>query len=178
MDPFIAQIMMFAGNFAPRGWAFCNGQILSIAQNTALFSLIGTTYGGNGQTTFGLPDLRSRFAMHAGQGPGLTFRSLGQTGGTETNTLSLTQMPTHNHGATLHAETAAGTTASPTNRMLAIPTGGNLIYTDSVPASNIAMHPDSIVVGSTGAGQPVNNMPPFQTVNYIIALVGIFPSRS
>src|SRR5688572_15936308 len=116
-EPFLAQIMMFGGNFAPRGWALCNGQILSIAQNTALFSILGTTYGGNGQTTFALPDLRGRVPIHPGQGPGLSSYSLGQSAGTETVTLTINEMPTHLHmsSAVLRASSQAADDSLPNN---------------------------------------------------------------
>src|SRR5437899_12703586 len=118
MTPFIGEIVMFAGNFAPRGWAFCNGQILSIAQNTALFSILGTTYGGNGQTTFALPDLRGRVPMHPGQGPGLTNHTLGEVAGSETTTLLSSNMPQHTHA--LNCNSAAGTQPSPSSGFLAV----------------------------------------------------------
>lgn len=178
MEGYIAQIIMFGGNFAPRNWAFCNGQLLSIAQNTALFSLLGTTYGGNGQTTFALPDLRGRAPIHPGQGPGLSNRFLGQLGGTETNTLTVANMPAHNHGVTLKAEAAAGNTANPTNNLLAISVNQDRIYAASDPNVEIAMHPDSIAQNNVGSNQPFNNMMPYLGSNYIIALQGIFPSRN
>lgn len=167
MDPLIGQIILFAGNFAPRGWAFCNGQLLSIAQNTALFSLLGTTYGGDGRTTFALPDLRGRVPMHAGNGPGLSYRNLGETGGTETNTLTVNQMPSHSHG--LRAATE-GFTDEPTNNFIA--NGG---INGFAGVSDTAMSPQA--VQPAGGGQPVNNVQPFTVVNYIIALTGIYPSR-
>jgi len=166
--PFIAEIVMFGGNFAPRGWAFCQGQILSIAQNTALFSLLGTTYGGNGQTTFALPDLRGRVPMQQGSGPGLTPRVLGEQGGTETVTLLITQMPAHNHS--LMAKTAAAGDTLPT---------GNVFSEGSFyvpPPANAVMSPTAI--GVSGGSQPHNNMQPFLALNFIIATQGIFPSRN
>lgn len=180
MDPFIAQIVMFGGNFAPRGWAFCNGQLLPIAQNTALFSLIGTIYGGDGRTTFALPDLRGRAAVHAGgsSGPGLTNRFLGSRGGSETNTLNVTQLPSHNHNPQLRAESAPGSTGNPTNNLLGVVVTGADIYAPPVPAAEVNMSSDGIVSNNVGNNQAVNNMMPYQAVNYIIALVGIFPSRS
>jgi microcystin-dependent protein len=170
-DPFIAEIRLFAGNFAPRGWAFCNGQILSIAQNTALFALLGTTYGGNGQTTFALPDLRGRVPISPGQGPGLSSYFLGQTGGQETVTLNTQQMPSHSHGAAASGE--GGTAATPNGGVWAGSTARDSIY---AATANTTMSPAAIA--ATGGGQPHPNMPPYQAINYIIALEGIFPSRN
>lgn len=178
MDPFIGQIIMFGGNFAPRGWAFCSGQLLPIAQNSALFSILGTIYGGDGRTTFALPELRGRVAVHAGQGPGLTNRPLGSRGGAQDTTILTQNMPSHNHTATMRAESAAGTTGNPTGNLLGVITTGANIYAPPVPATEVSMSSDSIVVGNNGGGQPVNNMQPYTAVNYIIALVGTFPSRS
>lgn len=167
MEPFIGQIIMFGGNFAPRGWALCDGQLLSIAQHSALFSILGTTYGGDGVSTFGLPDLRGRAAVHAGTGPGLTHRPLGQKSGAETVTLTTNQIPSHNH--TLNARNDNSTTRDPTDNSLA--------QSDTyVPRpANDPMNADSI--SKTGGGQPHDNMQPFQVVNFIIALVGTYPSR-
>lgn len=170
-EAFIGEIRMFAGNFPPRDWAFCNGQILSIAQNTALFSLLGTTYGGNGQTTFALPDLRGRVVMHPGTGPGLTPRVQGEIGGTETNTLSILHLPAHSHS--VNASTAEGDQNLPTN---SIPGNTKSLDKEYVSTSaNTTMSPS--MIGVTGQGQPVNNMQPFGTVNYIICLYGIYPPR-
>jgi microcystin-dependent protein len=168
--PFIAQISLFAGTFAPRGWMFCNGQMLSIAQNTALFALIGTTYGGNGQTTFALPDLRGRVPLGTGLGPGLSNYSLGQQSGTETVTLLSTQIPAHNHA--LQASTAAPSTPTPANASL--PTGSSRIY--AAGGASQTLNPTSI--GSAGGSQPHPNMQPYLALNYIIAVEGIFPSRN
>ena len=170
-DPFIGQVMLFAGNFAPRGWAFCSGQILSIAQNTALFSILGTTYGGNGQTTFALPDLRGRVAISSGQGPGLSNYYLGQAGGEETVTLNMEQMPMHLHMAAASAE--GGTSATPNGGVWAGSTARDSIY---AATADTTMNPQAI--STTGGNQPHNNMPPYLGVNYIIALEGIFPSRN
>ena len=168
--PILGEIKMFAGNFAPQGYAFCNGQLLPIAQNTALFSLLGTTYGGDGQTTFALPDLRGRAPIHAGNGPGLTNRNLGQKGGTETNTLTVAQLPAHNHSVV--AVSTPGNQTSPTNNL---PADTNLFDNEYSNASgNTTMN--SSMIGNTGNGQPVDNMQPYTTVHYIIALQGIFPS--
>lgn len=168
MEPLLGMIVMFAGNFAPRGWAFCDGQLLPIAQYTALFSILGTTYGGDGRTTFALPDLRGRVPMHAGNGPGLTPRVLGQRLGTEHVTLTAANVPPHTHP--LNATGSAPNDDVPEGRTLAAAE----IYTSSAP--NAALNPLS-VGPSSGGGQPVETVPPVQVVNHIIALEGIFPSR-
>jgi len=177
-NPFLGTISLFAGNFAPRGWAFCNGQILPIAQNTALFSILGTTYGGNGQTTFALPDLRGRAPIHWGQGPGLTNRELGEVSGSENVTLISTQMPIHNH--MVAANTALGTQGTPTGNLLALSTdpgaGGNPLNFIEPAAPNTSMAPN--MIGQAGGSQPHNNMQPYLAVSFIIALEGIFPSRN
>jgi microcystin-dependent protein len=170
-DPFIAEIRMFAGNFAPRGWAFCDGQLLSISQNTALFSLLGTTYGGNGTTTFALPDLRGRVPMHAGQGPGLTDRILGEQGGEETHTLLVGELPAHSHPA--YADSAVGTAAGPPGGLPGRNAAGIPAY-GSAPSA--MLHPGA--VGVQGGGQPHNTMQPYLVINFIIALEGIYPSRN
>lgn len=171
-EPFIGQVILFGGNFAPRGWAFCAGQIMSIAQNTALFSILGTTYGGNGTTTFALPDLRGRVPVGPGQGPGLSNYDLGQVGGTETNTLLISQMPMHNH--LLTASNQPADQASPQGNFLATePTGSTAIY-HTGPAAE-TLNPSAITL--TGGSQPVNNLQPYLGLNYIIALEGIYPSR-
>lgn len=169
-QPFIGEIRMFGGNFAPRGWMFCNGQLLSIAQNTALFSLLGTTYGGNGQTTFALPDLRGRVPVHFGQGPGLTNRSLGETAGVETVTLTTSTLPSHSH--TPNASAAAGTQASPTGGFWAA--AGQLRYSAGAPS--VAFHAGAAAL--SGGGQPHENMVPYTAVSFIMAVEGIFPSRN
>jgi microcystin-dependent protein len=169
-EPFLAEIRMFGGNFAPRGWAFCNGQLLSIAQNTALFSLLGTTFGGNGTTTFALPDLRGRAPMHWGQGPGLSTRTLGEVGGVETVTLISNQMPAHTHA--VNAVSDPANSAIPTAGLWAADQAGDT-YNDSNP--NTTMNPQAL--GIAGGSQPHENMSPFLCVSFIIALEGIFPSR-
>jgi microcystin-dependent protein len=175
-EPYIGEIIMFAGNFAPRGWAFCNGQILSIAQNTALFSILGTTYGGNGQTTFALPNLQGRVPMHWGAGPGLTPRDLGETSGTETVTLISSQMPAHNH--IVNANTAAGTGTEPTNSFIAGVADANSggLFPAFESTANTTLNP--MAVGVAGGSQPHANMQPYQCVSFIIALQGVFPSRN
>ena len=173
-EPFIGGIIMFGGNFAPRSYAFCSGQLLSIAQNTALFSILGTTYGGNGQTTFALPDLRGRVPIHPGQGPGLSNYSLGQQAGTESNTLTTNNMPAHAHGYTIPANASDGTTTEPgNNTFLGQPTQGNL-YTTGGPGVQMPGGNTAIVGGS----QPFSILQPYTCVNFIIALEGIFPSRN
>lgn len=169
-DPFIGEIRLFAGNFAPRDWAFCNGQLMSIAQNTALFSLLGTMYGGNGQTTFALPDLRGRVPVHMGQGPGLTPRTQGEMAGSETVTLLSSQMPAHSHA--LRASTAAASGSTPAGALL----GATSVNSYDSSAAGVAMAPGAI--GNSGGSQPHDNMAPTLTLNYIIALFGIFPSRN
>jgi microcystin-dependent protein len=173
-EPFIAEIRIFAGNFAPRGWAFCNGQLLPIAQNTALFSLIGTTYGGDGRTTTALPNLQGRSAMHAGRGPGLTERRLGQRGGVETVTLSEAQMPNHDHE--LVAAPQPASLFSPNANASAIArANGNAYQTDG--SNNLVPLKQPETVGNTGGSSLHNNVQPYLTLNYIIALQGVYPSR-
>jgi len=172
---------MFAGNFAPRGWAFCEGQLIAIAQNQALFSILGTTYGGDGRTTFGLPDLRGRAAIHQGSGPGLSTYSLGAKVGTENVTLTVNNLPAHTHPANM--------VAAPGDATLNIADGNALahatrplksespdIYNNAAPS--IAMHTDTVSVGNTGGNQPTNVVQPVLAVNFIIALQGTFPSRN
>lgn len=174
-DPFIGEIRMFAGNFAPTGWALCQGQILAIAQNTALFSLLGTTYGGNGQTTFALPDLRGRSPMQQGQGPGLSPRTLGEQGGSETVTLLTNQMPAHTHSHL--ASGAQGDQVTPEGNFDAVLLDPNTQQPQSQygAAANTTMNPTTI--GAAGGSQPHSNMSPFLCLNFIIALEGIYPSR-
>ncbi|MEE8602109.1 phage tail protein [Euzebya tangerina] len=169
-EPFLAEIRIFAGNFAPRGWAFCDGQLLPIAQNTALFSLIGTTYGGDGRTTTALPDLQGRAPMHPGRGPGLTSRRLGEAGGTETVTLTEAQMPNHQHSLLVSDEPAQADDAGG-----AVPAVASQdiwgAAADLAPMGN-----DSLT--TTGGSQAHNNVQPVLVLNYIIALQGLYPSRS
>jgi microcystin-dependent protein len=180
MEGTIAEIRMFAGNFAPRNWAFCSAQIMSIAQNTALFSLLGTTYGGNGQTTFALPDFRGRVAVGTGQGPGLPNITLGELAGTPTTTLTTNNMPAHNHqvagNITMVANSGTdGQTDDPTGRRLS---GAN-IYTNFTNEP-VNMAPIAVNLPTTIAGnsQPFSIMPPYLGMNYIICMFGIFPSRN
>ena len=173
-EPFIAEIRIFAGNFAPRGWAFCNGQLLPVAQNTALFSLIGTTYGGDGRTTSALPNLQGRAPMHPGRGPGLTDRRLGQRGGGETVTLSTDQIPTHTH--TLRGSSENGEQGSLTDNVVPGRSRNGQLYQTNVSSNVVQMNGSALE--PTGGSQAHNNMQPFLAVNFIIALVGLYPSRS
>ncbi len=173
-EPFIAEIRIFAGNFAPRGWAFCDGQLLPIAQNTALFSLIGTTYGGDGRTTTALPNLQGRAPMHPGRGPGLTSRRLGQRGGSDTITLVEAQMPNHTHQLNGDlAQTDEEGTTNPSNQRTGRTDASDRIYGT---ATNLVSMADA-ALQSSGGSQSHNNMQPFLTINFIIALVGLYPSR-
>ena len=172
-EPFIGEIRMVGFNFAPRGWALCDGQLLAIAQNTALFSLLGTIYGGDGRTTFGLPDLRSRVPMHAGTGPGLTPRQLGAKFGLETVTLNVTQLPAHTHAA--QASSGSGNANSPIGRIWSKDAGvQSATYTGNAPDGSMAAN----AIANAGGGQAHDNMPPVQVVNFVIALVGLYPSRN
>ena len=172
-DPFVAEIRIFGFNFAPKGWAQCNGQLLPLSQNTALFSLVGTYYGGDGKSNFGLPNLQGSAALHPGQGPGLSLYDLGQTGGTETLTLLESEMPAHSHaGRAIAPATANQDDASP-NVMLAQVTGAN-IYTTSNNLQPLA--PQALT--PIGGSLPHNNLQPYLVLNFCIALQGVFPPRS
>lgn len=173
-DPFLAEIRMFGGNFAPSGWALCNGQLMSISQNTALFSLLGTTYGGDGRVTFGLPDLMGTAPMQQGQGEGLSTRWLGETGGQPYVTVLTSQMPAHTHRA--NAVDASGDSTTPNDAIWASAQLGRIgtnMYSNAAPDQ--PMNP--MTIGITGGSQPHNNMPPYLCVSFIIALQGIFPQR-
>jgi microcystin-dependent protein len=182
-EPFIGQIILFAGNFAPRGYALCQGQLLSIAQNTALFSILGTTYGGNGQTTFGLPDLRGRAPISQGQGPGLSSYDLGQVGGQETDTLTTNQMPAHTHTISATAAVNASGRGGSDDVADAVPatvSGGNPYASapDGSTKMNAGMVTVAATAGPTGGSQPFSVLSPYLALNYCIALEGIFPSRN
>ncbi len=171
-EPYLGEIKMFAGNFAPRGYALCDGQLLSISQNDALFSLFGTIYGGDGRTTFGLPDLRGRVPVHEGQGAGLSDRRIGAKGGAETVTLSANNIPSHTH----ELQTAGtGTTASPAGATFANPSGTTLPYKAGGPLN---ANFGNKAVSSAGGSQSHTNLQPTLCINFIVALVGIFPSRN
>mgnify|MGYP002137409410 CR=1 FL=1 len=174
-EKFIGQIYMGGFNFAPRNSAFCNGQILSIAQNTALFSLLGTTYGGNGQTTFALPDLRGRIPMHSGQGPGLSPRTLGEVTGVQTVTLTANQMPAHTHTAV--ASTAAASDAAPGTGVVPAAVSNQTMYvTDLTGATAFTLAANATT--PAGGSQPHENCMPTLTLRYCIAVEGIFPPRN
>jgi len=170
-DPFVAEIRIFPFNFAPKGWAWCNGQLLPISQNTALFSLLGTTYGGDGKSNFALPDLQGRAPMHTGQGTGLSLRDLGEAGGSETVTLLESEMPTHTHA--LAASQADGLERLPSGQLLAT---GIAIGQYGTPNALAPMNPHA--VSPAGGGQPHNNLQPYLAFYFCIALQGVFPPRT
>jgi microcystin-dependent protein len=177
-NPFLAEIRMFAGNFAPRGWAFCNGQILPLSQNTALFSLLGTTYGGDGKSNFALPNLQGSAPMHPGQGPGLSFYSLGQSGGSPTVTLLAGEMAQHNHLATCRS--TAGDVTTPSGNLWSATQGASR---QAGPPNYAATGTPQAVMnnaalGAAGRSQPHNNWSPYLGVNFIIALQGVYPARN
>lgn len=172
-DPFVAEIRIFPFNFAPRGWAFCDGQLLPLSQNTALFSLLGTTYGGNGKSNFALPDLQGRAAMQPGQGPGLSLHDLGESAGSETVSLLESEIPSHNHGLRPMNEGATGN--QPATSFAARPFGrGNNLYTT---ATSPMVSMNANMLAPAGGDQPHNNMMPYLTLNFCIALQGVFPPR-
>jgi microcystin-dependent protein len=167
-DPFVAEIRMVPFNFAPRGWAFCDGQLMPISQNTALFSLLGTNYGGDGRSTFALPDLQGAAPMHWGDGPGLSSRQIGETGGSQAVTLLATEIPSH-----AHALTASGDDASTSSPVGAVPALASA--SQYRPDADTAMAPGTLA--PAGGGQPHNTMQPYLTLNFVIALQGVFPPR-
>ncbi|MCG8428086.1 MAG: tail fiber protein [Chromatiales bacterium] len=169
-EPFVGEIRMFAGNFAPRGWAFCDGQLLAVSQNDALFSLLGTIYGGDGRTTFGLPDMRGRVPIHAGSGPGLSPRRLGAKAGAEKVTLTVNQLPSHTHN--LQASTTLANDSEPAGNVLAQSAGAEL-YNTKTPDREFA----SNLISTVGGSRSHTNLAPFLCINFIIALFGIYPSR-
>lgn len=174
-DPFVAEIRIFGFNFAPTGWAQCNGQLLPLSQNTALFSLLGTTYGGDGRSTFALPNMQGNAPMHPGQGPGLSLHDLGETGGSETVTLLESEMPAHSHG---YRVSSSGTDEeglkNPTNNSTGKEANTLPIYTTPQNLSNMAFQ----ALAPAGGSLPHNNMMPYLTLNFCIALQGVFPPRS
>jgi microcystin-dependent protein len=177
-DPFVAEIRIFPFNFAPKGWAFCDGQLLPISQNTALFSLLGTTYGGDGKSTFALPDLQGRAAMHPGQGQGLSLRDLGEISGVETVSLLLSEIPVHSHqiGRALNAD---GTLTTPVGNVWAnspAGRGGGAVSIYAPAPGSVKMREDVLL--PAGGSLPHNNMQPYLTLNFCIALQGVFPPRT
>ena len=173
-NQFVAEIRIFAGNFAPTGWATCDGQLLPISQNTALFSLLGTTYGGDGKSTFALPNLQGSAPMQQGQGPGLSLRDLGEIGGEQNVTLLQTEMPAHSHTAV--AASGTGQPDPTGNAWASGAKGFGNIYSPSVPANNAQMNP--LATSIAGGSLPHNNMMPYLCLTFIIALQGVFPPRS
>lgn len=174
-EPYISQIGMFGGSFAPRGYAFCDGQLLSVSGNSALFSLIGTTYGGDGRTTFGLPDLRGRLPMHFGQGPGTSYRHQGAVFGTETVTLNTTQMPSHNH--IFEASSQPATSTNPSGQVVAPgDVAGVDVFQFTLNPPGAEMNAQTLA--DTGGNQAHTNLMPLIAINFIIALQGVFPSRN
>ena len=172
MEPFIGQIMPVGFGFAPRGWALCEGQLINIASYTALFSLLGTTFGGDGETTFALPDLRGRSIVGVGSGPGLTPVSWGEKRGLETTTLSINNLPSHNHEVNLGG--AVGTTAEGDGNYIAFNTSADTVFTSQSPTKKL----NSGALTNTGNGQSFDNWSPFLGIYYLIAMIGVFPSRN
>jgi len=173
-QPFVGEIQMFGGNFAPAGWMLCEGQLLSISEYETLFQLIGTYYGGDGQSTFGLPDLRGRIPIHQGQGPGLSPRTLAESFGSESVTLNVNQIPPHNHS--IQASPTVGNSTGSSNSTIAAGTIGR-VYTNDVTPANLG-DTNAGTIAIAGGSQPHNNMMPYLCINFIISLYGIFPSQS
>ena len=174
MDPFVAEIRIFPFNFAPKGWAWCNGQLLPLSQNTALFSLLGTTYGGDGKSNFALPDLEGRAAMHPGQGPGLSLHDLGETGGSETVTLLESEIPNHTHALRANTDIADVQNPSPA-RSIARSQNANAY---KPPGGQPQVTMSGQALAPAGGDQPHNNMQPYLTFYFNIALQGVFPPRT
>lgn len=172
-DPFVAEIRIFAFNFAPSGWAWCDGQLLPLSQNTALFSLLGTTYGGDGKSNFALPDLQGRVPMHPGQGPGLSLRDLGESSGVETVTLLEGEIPSHSHPVRVSSDVASISAAEA--NALAVPRRNGAMYQSNTSQNLTPTAIESLA--TAGGGQPHNNMQPYLTTNFCIALQGVFPPR-
>lgn len=177
IEPFIGQVSSFGFNFCPRGWTQADGKLLPIASNTALFSLLGTYYGGDGRTTFAVPDLRGRAPVGDGDGPGIGSYPIGSVGGTTSFTLSIANMPAHNHTGTIGASTTAADSNIPVRNSFAAATNGANVYLDGNPATN-NMHPDTLRINPTGGNQPVSKVSPYTTLRWCVATQGIFPSRS
>lgn len=179
MEAILGSVTMFGGNFAPRGWALCQGQLLSISQNTALFSLLGTYYGGDGRTTFGLPDLRGRAVVGVGQGPGLSNYDIGESGGTEGTTLIGQQLAIHVHPMAARLTSKASTTSdapSPVGNVYATPSGGDPLYSTS-PSVNMLSYVGTVTTQPAGNSFPFSNLHPLLVINYILCMQGVFPQR-
>jgi microcystin-dependent protein len=174
-SPFVAEIRIFPFNFAPKGWAFCDGQILPLSQNTALFSLLGTTYGGDGKSNFALPDMQGNAAMHPGQGPGLSLHDLGESSGSDTVTLLTSEMPSHNHTAEADANNLNASAVSPNG---AVPVNASPVHSFSNVASPQLGSMNPSMVGVVGGSQPHNNLMPYLVLNFCIALQGVYPPRT
>jgi microcystin-dependent protein len=172
-DPFVAEIRIFPFNFAPTGWAFCDGQLLPISQNTALFSLLGTTYGGDGKSNFALPDLQGNAPMHPGQGPGLSLHDLGEIGGSATVTLIESEIPSHPHS--MNGQGSNANLNDPANAVMARPFGGGNLYKTPAGAALVPLSAQSI--SGNGGDMPHNNLMPYLTLSFCIALQGVFPPR-
>jgi microcystin-dependent protein len=175
MDPFVAEIRIFPFNFAPKGWAFCDGQILPLSQNTALFSLLGTTYGGDGKSNFALPNMQGNTPMHPGQGPGLSLHDLGETGGSDTVTLLESEIPSHSHG--LMAVNNPATSRLPAPDVSLARSGGVSAYVTSAAAPSVSQMAD-VTIAPAGGDQPHNNLQPYLTLNFCLALQGVYPPRT
>ncbi|MBI1782773.1 MAG: phage tail protein [Sphingobacteriales bacterium] len=173
-DPFVAEIRIFPFNFPPKGWAFCDGQLLPLSQNTALFSLLGTTYGGDGRSNFALPNLQGSVPMHPGQGPGLSLHDLGEAGGSDAVTLIQTELPNHSH--TMRANNSDGISPTPVSNVSAGPGADRDLFWYKDGAPNATMNP--FASGTTGGNQPHNNLMPYLTMNFCIALQGVYPPRT
>jgi microcystin-dependent protein len=174
MDPFVAEIRIFPFNFAPKGWAFCDGQILPLSQNTALFSLLGTTYGGDGKSNFALPNLQGNAPMHPGQGPGLSLHDLGETGGSDIVSLLESEIPAHSH--TVQAFAGTGNRLTPGANSISRETGATTYVPGSPPPATVTMAAQTIT--PAGGSQPHNNLMPYLTLSFCIALQGVFPPRT
>lgn len=173
-DPFVAEIRIFPFNFAPKGWAWCDGQLLPLSQNTALFSLLGTTYGGNGKSNFALPDLQGRVPMHPGQGPGLSLHDLGESGGSQTVTLLESEIPPHSH--TLSTGTTPSSTNTPSTGIALSRSSGGMAYQNMTQTNRVNLAHETLL--ANGGHSPHNNMQPYLTCYFCIALQGVFPPRT
>ncbi len=175
MDPFVAEIRIYPFNFAPAGWAFCDGQLLPLSQNTALFSLLGTTYGGDGKSNFALPDLQGMVPMHPGQGPGLSLHDLGETGGSDTVSLLESEIPSHSHTITVKGTPPPSASPSPSPSNVLGRSNGGSAYTATV-TNMVAMNPSTLA--PAGGDQPHNNLQPYLPLNFCIAMQGVYPPRT